>query len=317
MKVGAKIVFAVAAGLALGGQMGMTPAAAKKAKSKVYVVTSGTNSNTTAGTQEVVTQADTDATEYRYAQTKVTIPKNTALTVVKKTAANTLVLMPGNDQLLVVDNLQPYVYSNKVTHLTKAQYRKMVKQSKAWAGTLSKRQRKVIGIYTGDGSDKLNNALRYPKRKASKVTRQRVKDLTASLKTFKLQHGMTVYRGTSNQVAKLSLKGKKLAPGAVYSDPGFASTTTSRGVATGFTSQVMLRINFPAGYHGAYVDPISTYEGEDEYLLNPQTKLVVTKVQQVTVKAKVEVYKSINGKSKTKKVKENDSYKLVTLNLMK
>ncbi|WP_268872853.1 hypothetical protein [Levilactobacillus senmaizukei] len=40
----------------------------------------------------------------------------------------------------------------------------------------------------------------------------------------------------------------------------------------------------------------------------------MTKVQKVA--EQVEVYQSINGKSKTKKVKENDHYKLVTLSLM-
>lgn len=310
----------VAVGLTLGGgTMGPLPASAKTKSPELIYIDSESSTNTSAGTQQVVTnRAVTALTQPTDQSTPVSvaIPKNMALKVVQRTATGTVVSVPGNAQTLLIADTGNYTYSNRAIKLTKHDYRVLVKRSKAWAGKLSKRQIKVIGNYTGNGSDKLNNALRYPKRATTAKTRQRVKDLRVSLKTFKLTHPMTVYRGTSNKVARLALHQKTLKPGAVYSDPGFASTSTSHAVATEFTSQVLLKINFPKGYHGAYLDPISTVHGEKEYLLNPNTKLIVTKVQHVTGHTTTTMMTATGKKSKTQVDHEKISYQLVTLNLL-
>lgn len=66
-------------------------------------------------------------------------------------------------------------------------------------------------------------------------------------------------------------------------------------IALGFSSQhIVLKINLPAGNHGAYIDPISTNVGEKEYLMAGGTKLIVTGYQkaQSTVHTAVTVKKS-------------------------
>lgn len=313
------VLLMVGVGLVLGSGLTTTVSAKTKANPKLVYIESQLNTNTSAGTQQVVTRRSVTALTQptdQSAPESVSIPKNTALSVVRRTGGDAIVVAPGSTQLLLVTNVGRMTYSNRAIKLTKKHYRQMVKQSKAWAGQLSKRQVKVIGVYTGDGSDKINNALRYPKRKTTAKTRQRVKDLTASLKTFKLAHPMTVYRGTSKKVARLALHQAKLKPGAIYSDPGFASTSTSHAVATEFTSQILLKINFPKGYHGAYIAPISQYDDEKEYLLNPNTKLVVTKVQTVTGTEKTQILEQTGKKTTQHTDREKTSYKLVTLNLM-
>lgn len=88
-------------------------------------------------------------------------------------------------------------------------------------------------------------------------------------------------------------------------------------IALGFSKQhVVLKINLPTGYHGAYIDPVSTNVGEKEYLLDSGTKLIVTKVQQA--KSTVHTVTTIKKKGKqTKKQVSNvkTNYQLVTLNL--
>lgn len=315
-----RLIGLAAVGLTLGGAtMGALPANAKAKSPELIYIDSESATNTSAGTQQMVTNRTVTALTQPTDQStpvSVMIPKNTALKVVQRTAAGTVVTVPGRTQTLLIAQTSNYTYGNRAIKLTKHDYRELVKRSKAWAGKLSKRQIKVIGNYTGNGSDKLNNALRYPKRATTAKTRQRVKDLRASLKTFKLTHPMTVYRGTSNKVARLALHQKTLKPGAIYSDPGFASTSTSHAVATEFTSQVLLKINFPKGYHGAYLDPISTVRGEKEYLLNPNTKLIVTKVQRVTGQTTTTMMTTTGKKSKTQVDHEKLAYQLVTLNLL-
>lgn len=305
---------------AIGLMVGSLPLTAQaKKQTDTIVLESDTNTQTSPGTKQLVTNhVLTGLTQPSDGSTpeSVSIPKNTAFTIVKKTSAGTLIKVPGSQQTLLVAKTQGVVYSNKAIKLTKKDYQQLVKRSKAWAGKLSKRQLKAIGNYTGDGSDELNNALRYPNRKTTKKTRQQVKDLAASLKTFKLTHPMTVYRGTSNKIVKLSLHHATLKPGAVYADPGFASTSTSHKVATSFTSQVLLKITFPKGYHGAYLDPISTFQGEKEYLLNPNTKLVVTKVQKVTGTQSLHMTEVKGKKTTTHNAHQKLHYKLITLNLL-
>ena len=77
----------------------------------------------------------------------------------------------------------------------------------------------------------------------------------------------------------------------------------------------------PAGYHGAYIDPISENKGEEEYLLKNDTKLITTKIQKVkthTISTMKFVKTSSKGKiisQKNKKHSSNGAYWLITLNL--
>ncbi|WP_261810569.1 ADP-ribosyltransferase [Levilactobacillus humaensis] len=300
-------------GLTLGG--GVLGAETASAKSKVYTITDRTSQTTTPGTTQVVTDRDVSARSATTDET-VTIPKNTALTIMSHHEGRTKVAVGDSNQPLWVNNLAAVTYSTQKITISKQARKKLNRQSRKWYKTLSKRQRQVLGRYTGEGSDAINNVLRKPKKRSTVQSRQRVKDLRAALKTFKLKQPMTVYRGTSDWIVNLSLGGKKLKPGAVYQDPGFASTTLSKSVGTDFMSEDLLKVNMPAGYHGAYLNPISEYEGEYEYLLNPNTKLVVTKIQKVTIKGRLKVTLKYGQHKHTSTVNENQRYRLITMSLM-
>ncbi|WP_203640251.1 ADP-ribosyltransferase [Levilactobacillus andaensis] len=298
-----------------------TTASAKKSSKPTFVmITSETNSSTSRGTQQLVTNQDVKALVMTDANTQsaetVVVPKNTALTVLQKQASGDVVKVAGSDQQLFVNGPAQVTYSNKAVKLTKTDYQRLVKQSKAWAGKLSAKQVKVVGDYTGDAYEQMNAALRNPNKQASKKTQRRVQSLRTSLKSFKLTKPLTVYRGTSKTGLKLSVGKKTVKPSAVYQDAAFSSTSLNTTIAKSFASKVILKINLPVGYHGAYIDPISVNKGEKEYLLNPGAKLVVTKVQTVKSHTTEHLYMKTKKHTTTHTEHESYTYQLVTLNLM-
>ncbi|WP_143461388.1 ADP-ribosyltransferase [Levilactobacillus enshiensis] len=310
-------------GLALLGGVAATTttASAKQHEKPTFVmITSQTNSTTSRGTQQLVTNQAVKAFVMTDANTQsattVIVPKNTALTIVQKQATGDVVKVAGSDQQLFVNIPAQVTYSNRAIKLTQADYQRLVKQSKAWAGKLSAKQVKVVGDYTGDAYEQMNAALRNPAKQASKKTQRRVQSLQTSLKTFKLTKPLTVYRGTSKLGLKLSVGKQAVKPGVVYQDAAFSSTSLNTTIAKRFASKVILKINLPVGYHGAYIDPLSVNKGEKEYLLNPGAKLVVTKIQTVKSHTTEHLYVKTKKHATTHTEHANYTYQLVTLNLM-
>ncbi|WP_048734808.1 ADP-ribosyltransferase [Levilactobacillus koreensis] len=310
-------------GLAVFGGVAATTttASAKKSnKPTLVMITSQTNSSTSRGTQQLVTNQDVKALVMTDPDTQsaetVVIPKNTALTVLRKQAGGDVVRVAGSDQQLLINEPAQITYSNRAIKLTKTDYQRLVKQSKAWAGKLSAKQVKVVGDYTGDAYEQMNAALRDPNKPASKQTQRRVRSLQTSLKSFKLTKPLTVYRGTSKMGLKLSVGKVAVKPGVVYQDAAFSSTSLNTTIAKSFASKVILKINLPVGYHGAYIDPISANKGEKEYLLNPGVKLVVTKIQTVKARTTTHLYVKTKKHATNHTEHENYTYQLVTLNLM-
>jgi hypothetical protein len=88
-------------------------------------------------------------------------------------------------------------------------------------------------------------------------------------------------------------------------------------IGLGFSKQhVLLKVNLPAGNHGAYIDPISTNVGEKEFLMASGTKLIVTKVQKG--QSIVHTVTKIQKKGKPAKqhvTNTKTNYTMVTLNL--
>ncbi|MFC6261749.1 ADP-ribosyltransferase [Levilactobacillus fujinensis] len=297
-----------------------TASAKKSSKPSLVMITSQTNSSTSRGTQQLVTNRDVKALVMTDVNTQsaetVVIPKNTALTVLQKQAGGDVVKVAGSEQQLFVTIPAQVTYSNRAIKLTKADYKRLVKQSKAWAGKLSAKQVKVVGDYTGDAYEQMNAALRNPNKQASKKTQRRVQSLQTSLKSFKLTKPLTVYRGTSTVGLKLSLGKKAVKPGAIYQDAAFSSTSLNTTIAKSFASKVILKINLPGGYYGAYIDPISSNKGEKEYLLTPGAKLVVTKIQTVKAHTTTHLYVKIKKHATNHTEHENYTYQLVTMNLM-
>ncbi|MCT3400771.1 ADP-ribosyltransferase [Lentilactobacillus hilgardii] len=249
----------------------------------------------------------------------VSVTKNSVLTVKDKLTSRNgyVVTIPGNKNQFAFINPTKYVYSTAGIKNNPEKINQLTVSSKKWAKKLSKGQVKAIRYYTNNGYGKINTALRQPDDAASAKVKTSIKSISTGIQAFHLDQPTTVYRGISKEGLAKSLGSHSLKVGRQYHDPAYSSCTLSQMIALGFSKQhVVLKINLPTGYHGAYIDPVSTNVGEKEYLLDSGTKLMVTKVQQA--KSTVHTVTTIKKKGKqTKKQVSNvkTNYRLVTLNL--
>lgn len=294
----------------------------------IHVIQSNTDSYTyNFGKKQYVTEKVTTAyglnNQQPNYQDPVSISKNVVLTVVKKMPRENgyLVSIPGSSENFFIKNINDYTYSTKTITLTQNGQKKLLKNSFKWSKTLNKKELRALRYYTGNGYTNINTALRSPNKNIAKKISQKINLIKYSIGTFKLASPLTVYRGTSLEGLKQSLSGKAIADGEQYEDRAFSSTSINKMIATGFSSKVILKINLPEGYHGAYIGPISENKGEEEYLLKNNTKLITTKIQKVkthTISTMEFVKTSAKGKiisQKNKKHSSNGAYWLITLNL--
>lgn len=251
----------------------------------------------------------------------IAVPKNTVLTI-KSTLQNRqgyVVSKAGSQDAYELLNPAKVVYSTKGLKNDRQTIAKMKAASKKWSKRISKSDIKAIRYYTDKGYGKINTVLRTPSFKPTKKVTTSIRRINASINKFNLTKPLTIYRGTSLVGLRKSLVNRSIKVGRRYQDPAYSSCTLSQMIALGFSNQhVILKINLPAGKHGAYIDPISTNVGEKEYLLKPGTKMIVTKVQKgkSTTKTVTKVkQKGKKAKSQTTNTKIN--YTMVTLNLAK
>ncbi|WP_288638738.1 ADP-ribosyltransferase [uncultured Lentilactobacillus sp.] len=295
----------------------------------IYVIQSNTDSHTyNFGKNQYVTKKVTTGytlnNQQPNYQDPVSIPKNVVLTVVKRMPNENgyLVSVPGSSENFFINNINDYTYSTKTIKLTKNGQKKLLKDSFKWSKTLNKKEIKALQYYTGNGYVNINTALRNPNENITKKINQKINLIKYSIGTFELSSPLTVYRGVSLEGLRQSLSGvKTIADGDQYQDHAFSSTSINKMIAVGFSSKVILKINLPAGYHGAYIDPISENKGEKEYLLKNNTKLITTKIQKVkthTISTMGFIKTNTKGKVISQKIKKHNSngaYWLITLNL--
>lgn len=216
----------------------------------------------------------------QFSQT-VTVPANTMLTVTQSSPSSMQFKLPHSDQVLVAERPADVTYQSTGHPLGKAAVNQLARDGRRWAKGLTFDQRQAVTGYTSEGYEDMNAALRNPRTQTDVETMDMVQDLQSSLYKFRLRHPITVYRGTTRGGLKHALSNQKVSVGATYQDPAFSSTSVSPGIAHFFAGKVLLRINVPAGYHGAYIDSISDNQGEKEFLMDAGTPMVVTKLQKV------------------------------------
>ena len=136
----------------------------------------------------------------------------------------------------------------------------------------------------------MNDYLRTGNPKTSREIRKKCNDLISSLEEFKLDEDMTLTRhmGLDGLVAGLGLDRKEITTSeklfevfrnmrihrVISVDKAFCSTTLNPdGVSKFKKMQVECRILAPKGTKGACIRNISRYKGEDEVLLQTNTKL--------------------------------------------
>ncbi len=143
-----------------------------------------------------------------------------------------------------------------------------------WNNTLSPDERNAIKKYTGSSYRAMNTDLRTGHYATSSV-KGYIDDCTSALAKCAIADDVVVYRGMGSQksVARLcSVSERDLAIQSVrdaligtrITEKGFMSTAIVSGKAW---SGAQLEVYLPKGAHGMYVDPVSTFSGELELLL--------------------------------------------------
>ena len=144
--------------------------------------------------------------------------------------------------------------------------------------------------YTGNSYAGINNVYRRGDHSNSSHVKW-AKDLTTSLRRAETKQPVVLRRGIhesdlaymlgfNGDFSKVKANWDTINEGGYAAeDKGFLSTSPVK--TGGFTSKdVELRIYCPAGTHAAYVDSISTYQGEQETLLQSGSMYKVVKLEE-------------------------------------
>ena len=144
-----------------------------------------------------------------------------------------------------------------------------------WEGKLTESQHDAIGIYTSDGYKPINQMLRGELTKAevqeagqdyTMGINAAVRSLDAGINKYNLDQPIRVYRSVDeNMRAQLDA-----ALGGTFHDSAYMSTSV-----TPRDGDIIIQIDVPPGKgHGAWVDPLAQYGGdENEFLLARGTTL--------------------------------------------
>lgn len=150
-------------------------------------------------------------------------------------------------------------------------------ESKPWIDSLSKDERKASDRYTGSWYTDMNNVYRKNDTSDKQVTKFS-EDLTNALRRAETEKPVVLRRGVNESdlahmlgfngdTSKIKKHWDEINAGDFAAeDKGFLST--SPDASGGFSKKVELRIYCPSKTHAAYVDSISTHQGEKETLLN-------------------------------------------------
>lgn len=143
--------------------------------------------------------------------------------------------------------------------------------AKEWTNGLSKTEHAAIQDYTNAGYKTMNAKL----RSGGKETKQ-IKDVQTALLKSKAPADMVVSRGYGNG-AHLEAFKAAAKNGGTYTEKGFTSTTIQKKATyQGFSVNVHVKKGAP----GAYVEGMSAFKGEKEFLIPHGAKFKVLKGKQ-------------------------------------
>lgn len=142
----------------------------------------------------------------------------------------------------------------------------------------------AINRYTDDSSERINAYLRGVSDEQNiKVTQQDIQDIELiknAINKFKFNKPLTLYRGLGENEYKNILEHSNL-----QTFLEFKSTSTEKSVAENFAYNqevsnkdgwnYLLKVNVPKFGNGAYIEQLTEYEDEFEYLLNVNQKYKV------------------------------------------
>lgn len=163
--------------------------------------------------------------------------------------------------------------------------------SRLWNKSLSSDEKKSVKSYTGNAYDAMNTYLRtgsfdnvyFGYGENRNTIEGYIKGCTSALEKSRIKEDVIVHRGIGNGLCKmLNITPEQLSKmsssdlvGTVFTEKGFCSTGVAESDAWG---GVKMHILVPSGSKGMYVDPISTFKGEHELLLQRNSSFVIKSV---------------------------------------
>ena len=163
-------------------------------------------------------------------------------------------------------------------------YNKSHLYDKELMASLSLNEHNSIVNYTGNGYFDMNNYLRTGNEVYNKngKTSKKIKSMTDALEKSSLKEDIVVHRGIGGSLPKMlgvdnnTLKNKEFQQslrGTVITEKGFFSSGGAMKDAWGGTK---IHAKVPKGSKAMYVDPISQFPGEHEFILQRNSSFKIT-----------------------------------------
>lgn len=150
-----------------------------------------------------------------------------------------------------------------------------------WERSVSQDEREASVYYTTDAYREINKYLRGKNLdEAPDKIKNTVRDIDTAMKKFNLTENITVFRGGSNKLVggASTLEEIKALVGTVVRDNGIMSTAVTQSAAWSSTgNNIGYEIQIPKGRgRGIFIDPISHYKGEQEFMVARATNYKIT-----------------------------------------
>lgn len=150
-----------------------------------------------------------------------------------------------------------------------------------WEQAISQDEREASIYYTTNAYREINKYLRGKiLNQADAKIQNAVKNIDTAMQKFNLTENITVFRGGSNKLVggASTLEEVKALIGATVRDNGIMSTAVTQGAAWGSSgNNIGYEIQIPKGRgRGIYIDPISHYQGEQEFMVARGTEYKIT-----------------------------------------
>lgn len=157
--------------------------------------------------------------------------------------------------------------------------KRLLESYKAWAEKLLPSERKAISKYTYNGEEKkpkfyerLNRMLREGVIKENPVMERYSEEISSGLKKFELKEDIVCYRGMNINPFVGASKN------VIYEFDAFTSTSISlSGV---INNTFVIEIHVPKGARGAYIKQLSKFKSQEEFLLDKNTKYMISSVKE-------------------------------------
>lgn len=164
-----------------------------------------------------------------------------------------------------------------------------------WWNSLDKIDRRAITWYTGHGYEDMNAYLRGMVDSITDKDKEAIERVSDALSKTTIKENVVVARGMGGDEAMTGLLNISVSEleqllsdnpeglvGMVMRENGFLSTTVDPRINAAFKSKYELKLNVPAGTHGAYIAPVTRFKNEHELLLDKGTAFRIDAVKELS-----------------------------------